>query len=261
MKLMSIRGMWAHLAGAIPLSKDDYLLMRELYTAEVALADEFVGQIIDALGRAGVIDETLVIITSDHGENIGDHGMIDHLLSMHDTTLRVPLIMRYPPRFAPGSTVPGLVSLVDVFETILDVCGLEPAAQAADPQRASLCDPDWTGRDFVVAENDRPVNGVRLLKKRFPSFDTSRIDYPMRMIRTQQHKLIWHVNRKVELYDLEADAGETADVSRKDTRMREDLLDMLTSSMRRIEKDGDVAPFESGDTESIRRLRSLGYVP
>ncbi|MHC4127841.1 MAG: sulfatase family protein [Planctomycetota bacterium] len=259
-RLMRIAGMWPHLAGRLQLGETDYSIMRELYEAEVARADDYTGQLVDALKRLAILDETLVIVTSDHGENIGDHGMIDHLLSMHETTLHIPMVIRYPGRFAAGVSVDDLVSLVDVMPTVLDVCGALDESTRPDIERTSLCREDRPRRLFVVAENERPVNGVRLMKKSFPAFDTSKIDYPMRAIRTRRHRLIWHQGREVELFDLMNDPSETRNVGAIYPEIREELFALLKAWTERGGAAADATMFESQDAESLERLRSLGYI-
>jgi len=222
--LRRITGMWSHLAGRLRLTESDYRILRELYEAEVAHADSFVGRVLDALEETGRTDDTIVIVTSDHGENLGEHGMIDHLLSMYETTLHLPLIIRYPKRFAPGSKVSGLTSQVDVVPTVLDVCGLPPTDHGALLALGrSLADEDFTPPDYVVAENDRPVNGVELMKANFPEFDVSTIDHPIRTLITARHKLVWHLPDRTELYDLVADPGELRDIANENPELRRRL--------------------------------------
>ncbi len=258
---MRISGMWPYLAGKIKLDQTDFRIMRELYEGEVARADAYAGQLIDALSRWSILDDTLVIVTSDHGENIGDHGMIDHLLSMHETTLHIPLVIRYPRRFSAGTTNDDLVSLVDIVPTVLDVCGLLDVSEVPGIERRSLCREDRLRHRFVVAENERPINGIRLLRKNFPEFDTSTINHPMRAIRTQRYKLIWHEGRKVELFDLESDPGETRDLAASHPQIREELLGQLKDWKARGGTATDAGQmFESQDAESLERLRSLGYI-
>jgi len=71
-RLMKIEGGWGYLAGGLHLDEADFRLLRDLYEAEVSIADEHVGELLDAIGGLGVLDETLVIVTADHGENLGD---------------------------------------------------------------------------------------------------------------------------------------------------------------------------------------------
>jgi arylsulfatase A-like enzyme len=252
--------MWPYLAGELKLSEADFKTMSELYNGEIAFADHCVGRIADRLKKQGLFDDTAIIITSDHGENLGDHGMIDHLLSMYETTLRVPLIIRYPKRLPAGVRVNDLVSLLDVAPTIFDLCHVSRVTARLKPSGASLVRSNRPHRAFVIAENDRPMNGLALMKKRFPDFDTSAIDYRMRAIRTDRYKLIWNIGGETELFDLHADPAEQNNLADSETESRDKLLQILTNWMYQLPAARDVSFMESQDEESLEALRSLGYV-
>jgi arylsulfatase A-like enzyme len=259
-RLRTVTGGWEHLVGTLHLDETDYAILRELYAAEVHQADGLVGRLIDGLRRRGVLDRTIVIITSDHGENLGDHGMIDHVYSLYDTTVRVPLIIRYPARVAAGTEVDELVSLVDVVPTVLDACGVAGGGERDSLPGTSLCSLRGEQRDTVFAENGRPLNGVRLLRRWFPDFDVARIDHPMRMIRTERYKLIWKVGVAAELYDLDADPAETTDLGRTDRAASDRLLVDLRTWVAGLDVATVPRRFTSRDEEGVERLRALGYV-
>jgi arylsulfatase A-like enzyme len=180
------------------------------------------------------------------------------MLSFYDTTIRVPLIFRYPPRIPAGQVNDELVSLIDVAATILDVCGLP--ADALSGSGRSLLDADRAPRQFVVAENDRPVNGIQLLKGAFPDFDTTPIDSRVRMLRTARYKLVWRTVGPSEFYDLEADPGELHDLGAAPSEAQAALERMLEEWQRRNEGDPASTRFESEDAASLERLRALGYL-
>jgi arylsulfatase A-like enzyme len=257
-RLRSVKGGWGHLAGWLRLDAADFQILRDLYEAEVAVADELAGGLIETLGALDLLDRTLVIVTSDHGENLGDHGMIDHVYSMFDTTIRVPLIVRYPARFAAGGEVAEPVSLVDVVPTVLDVCGI--GAVGAELPGIPLGDRAAAARAAVFAENGRPINGLELLRLEFPEFDASAIDHRIRMIRAGRHKLIWKTGVSAELFDLATDPGEHRDVESSLPELRDRLLGELRAWSVGIEPTQPARPFESRDRESLERLRALGYV-
>ena len=111
-------------------------------------------------------------------------------------------MIRFPKRFRPGTVVEDLVSLVDVTPTVMDVCGLSENSEDKFPVRSrSLCSDERARRRVVFAENDRPLSAVESLRKNVPDFDAETIDRPITMFRTEQHKLIWHVDQGFGLYD------------------------------------------------------------
>jgi len=257
-RLMEIEGGWGHLAAGVPLDESDFSLLRDLYEAEVSIASEHAGRLLDALRDSGVVEQTLVIVTADHGENIGDHGLIDHVYSLFDTTVRVPMIVRYPPRFAAGETVGDVVSLIDIVPTVLEITG----SQVPDDDLKGLVldDPAVSDRTVIFAENGRPINGLRLLEKWFPDFEATAIDHQMRMIRSGDIKLIWKTGVSAELFDLETDPGELMDLGPAHPELRNRLLGDLRSWSLGIEPRVTPQAFESRDRESLERLRALGYM-
>jgi choline-sulfatase len=98
------------------------------YYGEVAIVDEAVGAIIEALERYGLADDTLVILTADHGESLGDHGEVTHGFFVYEATQHVPLIFYCPGLIPSGGKVEGGVSVADIPPTVLDLLGLDDPA-------------------------------------------------------------------------------------------------------------------------------------
>ncbi|MBU1074432.1 sulfatase, partial [bacterium] len=105
--------MWAHQfnAGLHPPAGVDWNRVCRLYAGDVWSADRLMGEVLDRLAAHGLDDDTIVIVTSDHGENLGDHGLMDHQYSVHETLLAVPLVVYVPDawrgRFDPGAAPGG----------------------------------------------------------------------------------------------------------------------------------------------------------
>ncbi len=208
--------------------------------------------------RQGLLDSTLLIVTSDHGENLGEHGRVDHLLSLYETTIRIPLIIRYPGHFEAGSVRDDLVSLIDISPTVLALSGL--GETYPEVVERSLLAPSAKRSARVFAENDRPVNGIEIMKNNFPDFDSTTIDQRMRMLRTPTHKLIWHEDGRTELYDLAADPHELTDLSESNPELRNELLTQLETWMETQGSVADAIPMEIDDPQTRKRLEALGYV-
>jgi arylsulfatase A-like enzyme/tetratricopeptide (TPR) repeat protein len=214
------------------------------YDGAVAWSDELVGRLIAALRDSGTLDSTLVIVTSDHGEALGDHGEDTHGYFVYESTLRVPLVVRGP-RIGPGTTVDVLVRTVDLYPTILEVTGLGP------PPRTS-------GRSVVSALRDGRMTDE-------PSFAESlvpRLHYgwsDLHAVRDGRWKYI--LAPRPELYDLQNDPGETKNLATIDaphaTVLRsaiESRLNLESSAGQRPSGVPGVSP------ETLERLGSLGYV-
>lgn len=132
---------WIWKAGGRPwsttydLDRKALALYRRRYHAEVREADRVLGRILDLLEKKGLLDTTIVVVTSDHGESFGEDGLITHSFGNRgdrESTHRVPLIIRFPPAYAFGShDVPVLTTISDIVPTIYDVVGIDWAPLAA----------------------------------------------------------------------------------------------------------------------------------
>jgi len=98
-----------------------------LYDAEIRFTDRHVGKLLERLERAGRLDDTLVILVSDHGEEFFEHGLFGHYHSLYEEVVRVPMILRWPAGLEPSRSQE-LVSLVDVAPTIFELCDLRQPA-------------------------------------------------------------------------------------------------------------------------------------
>ena len=129
--------LWAHFFDPhqpqIPPSPYRERYADSLYDGEIAAVDEAIGRLLARLEERGSLDRTLVVLTADHGEGLGDHGELTHALLLYSTTVRVPLIVRHP-RGPAGVRVGAPVATVDILPTILGQLGLEaPEAVQGHP--------------------------------------------------------------------------------------------------------------------------------
>jgi len=210
------------------------------YAGEIAYSDAVLGQFLDRLRSSGALDHTLVIITSDHGESLGEHGERTHGLFAYDATLRVPLIL-----WANGVLRPAVsrsVSrLVDLMPTVLDLVGVAvPAGLDGRSLRAV------GERDLAGAEPDTYFEALNA--------NLTRGWAPIKGVLHGRWKLI--DLPIAELYDEAADPGETRNVyatQRDQARELEARLDRVTAGAT------SAAP-ATVDAAAAARLRSLGYV-
>ena len=118
--------------------------LRALYDGEIFFTDHYVGRLLDTLEELGLADETLVVLTSDHGEEFFEHGQKGHRRNLYDETLKVPLIVRLPGSEGAGRRIQTQVAQIDVMPTILDLLelpipeeiqgrSLEPLMRGGDP--------------------------------------------------------------------------------------------------------------------------------
>jgi arylsulfatase A-like enzyme len=176
---------WANPGGAT-LTREELARMTAGYYGMVAQLDHAIGRVLDALDERGLTEETLVIVTTDHGEFLGEHQLIFKGPFGYDSLLRVPLILRGPD-IAAGAVVAAPVGTIDLAPTILGAAGL---AVPAWMEGTALGD---GSREYVLTENDFEIVA----------------SIPMRTITTARYKLHRYLQAPFgELYDLGEDPGE-----------------------------------------------------
>jgi arylsulfatase A-like enzyme len=208
------------------VSPDEFRAMRALYAAELFYVDERLGELTTILERRGLLDNTIFVITSDHGEHFGEHGFMDHKMTVYEEVIRVPLVIRYPPELPRGRRVPALVQNVDVAPSLLAWAGIE-----GGPAEVRLAVDDEGGvrvnRTHAFVEFARPGIFLDIMKESFPDTDSSRFDRALKAVRTDRHKLIWASDGRHELYDLREDPREARNVYPEDRELFDRLFGVL----------------------------------
>ncbi len=189
-------------------SADEIREIRIGYAASVAFADRAIGRVLEELDRSGRTENTLVLFLSDHGDQLGDHGLLVKGAPLYEPTVGIPLIARWPGQIAPGTRSRGLAQGRDIAATCLAAAGLDPAAcpESEDlvavaaagrtRRRAAVC----AYRNSGIADGGVPWDPPMLTT----------------MVRDARHKLIVSASGATierELYDLEADPGERTDLA------------------------------------------------
>ncbi len=237
-----------------------------LYAAAVQHQDRQFARLLDVIDAALPKEDTLLIVTNDHGENLGEAGRWDHVFAVNDHLVRAPLIVRNP-RFPAGARISGLCSHVDVPATVADlVDGYEPADA---PDARSLVPDHFSARGQVFAAGD-PYLGhfERMGNAAGFAVDAARWNRALRSARDAGFKYVESDREPGRLYDLSADPDEALDVGDANPARREALRKALRDWLARTPvyappAEGAV-PADAGaaqglDEEAIERLRSLGY--
>ena len=214
------------------------------YLGESAFTDSCVGRIIDKLEEAGEIDSTLIIIASDHGESLGEHGEMSHGLFLYRATTHVALLMRYPAELPAGTEIGSPVSLADVLPTVCDLLGLDIPGNV---QGRSLL------RD--IRENFSPDVPI-YMETVYPLENYGWSDIKGVLYRDWEYYSV----TEPELYRISEDPGELHNLYGDSTRvvtMMKSILDSLEAELT-IASSG-VARADLDD-ETREKLESLGYV-
>ena len=222
----------------------DIAEVRVRYAQEVEYADRQIGLLLDALRAGGLLDNTLIVVLSDHGEGLGYHKHIGHIHQVYDTLLRVPLVMSFSSVVPAGLRIPDVVSLVDVFPTVAELLGLEGPEPASGVSLVPLLRGQPMAPRAVMAATYRPeafTDKQAIVRDGF------------KYIHSWSPEREWE-----ELYDLEGDPDELEDLiaTRPEvaTRLRASLADRLAAS-----PQGSAVPVELSEADRDR-LRALGYL-
>lgn len=108
----------------LPILEKDVNQLKALYDGELRWTDSNVGRLLDVLERSGALDDTIVVLTSDHGDEFFEHGQLKHRDTLFEEVVRIPLIVSWPAGVPSGRSVDGLASITDVAPTLLELCGL-----------------------------------------------------------------------------------------------------------------------------------------
>jgi arylsulfatase A-like enzyme len=183
--------------------KRDAKTLQAAYYAMIKLVDDQLGRILDCLKETGQLDNTIVIFTSDHGETLGDHGLIQKGCRFYEGLVRVPLIISWPGRFQAGLRCSGLTELVDIVPTLLEAAGLPVPSEMHGRSLMPYLKGEEDGgriREFARCEYYSALDS---------SFCHAKDDTYATMIRDERYKLVlYHGHDLGELYDLGEDPDE-----------------------------------------------------
>ncbi len=228
------------------------------YDGEIAYADEAIGGLLKAIEGMGILDRTIIVLTSDHGESLGEHDyFFEHGAYLYEPTVRVPLIVAAPGVLPPGVVVEDQVRTIDILPTILDLAGIAIPGGLDGTSLVTRARGE-RGGEALLAYSESGRNFYRENPRQF----VPGIAGKWRMMRSDRYKLIripkdpepiW------ELYDLAADPGETRNLIAERPavaeELRVELLRLIEADPGRDDRSEPPLP-----DELERDLRSLGYV-
>ncbi|UCG33910.1 MAG: sulfatase-like hydrolase/transferase, partial [Phycisphaerales bacterium] len=240
------------------ISPRDLVHVTALYDGEIRYTDTQLRRIYDALGDADALDNTLFIVTGDHGEEHNDHGSMEgHGWTLYEEVVRVPLIMRLPRCAYGGRTVGEIIESIDIAPTILDI------ARSRKPD-------SFQGRSLLPLLSRRHAGSSEE-----PAFSISRRFGALKAsVRDGRYKLIytgdtgpnkWGISAVpgIELYDLTSDPGEQSNIAADSLPAGRRLMKALYEWFELAQTagdEGDLGERVHFTPEELERLRSIGYI-
>jgi arylsulfatase A-like enzyme len=250
------------LAGSDALSSLEISEMQTLYDEEILYLDRKLHELLNFFHASGLDENTLIIITSDHGEHFGEHHLLGHWQYVYEPLVRVPLIVRYQDRFVPGIEAE-LVQTHDIYSTILQLADVPWQPLAAHNCRSLLNQDRQETRKAVSEMVMTWLDPIVKTQHRFPEMDLVRLAGPSRAIQLGDWKLIVHADGAKELYDLGKDPLELKNLASEQAEtvqiLAKHLNDWLGSFNQyrpksfRSENDIKIS------TDELNAIKTLGY--
>jgi arylsulfatase A-like enzyme len=259
---------WRRSRGSIFFNKDLYSRYEvsqivDLYDGAILYTDDNLGRILQKVSELGLADSTIVAVTGDHGEALGEHGLsFTHDFTLYDEVLRVPLVIRGP-GVVPGAEIAQQVRLMDVAPTLLEMAGVAPLSGVEARSLAPLLRGGSLPYLTAFAES-APA------RTQFPEQD--KIYLPgirgkWRMVRTDRWKLIQIPRAEgdlFELYDLVDDPGETknlfADLAGEAAKLQPLLEAWIAGDPLHDSESTGEEGVEELDPSALEQLKTLGYI-
>ncbi len=233
-----------------------------LYDESINYVDHKIGELYRWLQAQGLLDNTLLIVTADHGEHLGEHGYYSHVASVYEPVVHIPLIVRYPEVLPEKIENDAIIQLTDIVPIALSAAQIDYHTEHLDAGKdlfEALClkrknlyaISEWEGR--------MPYFVQRRLAEKNGGADLRWFRQPLTMIRDERYKLIVG-NDSSRLYDLANDPDEKHDVAQKKPEVAERLAGELHEwRNRNSEKQAEAEMYEL-DLATKRNLEGLGYL-
>lgn len=253
-----------------PLTDWERHVLDVFYDAEIAAQDVELGRLLRYLRECGALDDTVVIVTADHGEGHGDHDFFGHSFVVYQELVHVPLIIHYPTLFPAGKHISTNVSTRRIFHTVLDIAGIQPPLDEADPNanvaglslaRATNGKPDTEG-GIAFSEAFPPSTFLNVLEYRNPSIiERLRLTQVRRGIYDGRYKLTVVANQVEGLFDVAQDPAEMQSIARAQPDLAatmQEKIGVFVTTAEQYRADG--AAFSEVSDDVVDNLRALGYI-
>ncbi|MBT3219743.1 MAG: sulfatase [Proteobacteria bacterium] len=246
----------AWMAGAHEYSKSDLKALEAVYDATIFDLDRALLELIDGLKERNLNDNTLLILTSDHGEGLGEHNRMGHQFHVYNTVSRVPLIMHWSKGLAP-KTVTAPISTADLFGLIIEAGNLPVPTTVKD----SLKEAQQRRGTSVVTEYTAVLPGsIERLRKKNPKADLAEFDKTYHSVEWDDYKLIQDSSGASSLFDVKTDPEESKNLAKERADILQTGQELLTKwkgQHTAWEPKGESTAF---DEDMQAGLQALGYI-
>jgi arylsulfatase A-like enzyme len=245
----------------------DFQHLLALYDGEIAWTDSIIGRIRAELEKKGLLENTVIALTSDHGTEFFEHGKKGHRMTLYDEVLRTPLVLRYPKTVPQGRRVTELSRGIDLGPTLLEIAGFPVPQDVYGQSLLSTFAAPSTAPSPTGAAGGAARTAPRVVGRAVSELES--VGQHLRAVRTQRWKLIDHIGTEEHVYfDLQQDAGEQrpltdfdSDLGKKAVTGYEDEVATLNAfaGTHPVPAARGAVPSQPPE-EVLRRLKELGYV-
>ena len=246
----------------LTLTPDERRWVQQLYDGDVAYLDALIGAFFDTLRKEGILDRAILVVVSDHGEDLWDHSVErspGHGHSLYQELIHVPLFVRWPDSLRGGARIATRVSLLDVAPTLLELAGLPPNPEYRGRSLAAACRTGTEPETIPVTAESTEYG-----PDRFAGFD-GRYKVIFTPWPEEKNMGVGLTVAPLEVFDLEADPFEQHDLSARLGELPPSLLHLIATVRARAVAEKPSASegsdaVETPSEELMERLRALGYV-
>ncbi len=246
---------WRYTAGLMDLSEGRLAALRRTYDAAIAELDHLFFELLRSLEQSGHLSNTVIVLTADHGELLGEHHMLNHQYSVHDPLLRIPLIISHPTLVDPGRDDRPAMN-VDLFPTLLELAGVS----VETPYRSEAVSL-FAGRSERDRLSEYPFadgKHIRYLGFEHPEFIPDPWLRTLRAFRSGGMKYVWASDGDHALYDVAADPDELSNLVLERPELANRLDSQLRAFLENLGEPDRGSSVEFSD-ETRKMLESLGY--
>ncbi|MGH8547110.1 MAG: sulfatase [Methylococcales bacterium] len=223
------------------------------YDGEISYVDDAIGRLLEILIARGLYQDTLIILTSDHGEHLGEKGHFSHQFSVEEELLWVPLVIKFPGNQGSGTVIDNpLVSTLDLYQTALSAAGLESRDGSSDTASKDLSDMQNFHRRYLLAEYSYSLPYLKASHKAYSGFDIAANRVTRRVVYDGRERHVF--------IDSDLPLNPATSVVAEHSKARQAAEDFLQSFLQQLPVENSEHSEEEIDEKNLERLRSLGYV-
>jgi arylsulfatase A-like enzyme len=235
-----------------------YSILRAMHDASIYKNDIFMKELVQTLKDSGLYDNTMIVVTADHGEFLGERDLVSHGLYPYEESAKVPLIVKFPKECAVDGRKERLASTIDIAPTVLELAGADMRRHIPKAQGMSLLGDDQ--HEFVVYERKNFAKGLDFWKKTYPDHRFEEFDLGCLVsLKTSKRKFVWSSKSKHALFDRESDPGETSNLFDPNDARSKTYLNQAVEWMEKVPKV-DTGTTGDLDEKLKQHLRGLGYL-